>query len=1185
MRSNTSVPATSAAQDRAARRRILETSESIIVKAPAGSGKTELLVQRYLSLLAYACENPRQALAITFTRKAAAEMRARIRRELQQTTEPQEEHKKRTFKIAQALRAKAQQQNWNLDRLISQETVTTIDAFCRTLLALDPLKGGFFTMPDIVEEDAADQLYGQAVRASIQAISTEKKDSLRRQALKEIIYMHGNDIHHLEQNFVQLLKQRAPLLLAIMKEDNDLGTGIAVLCNALVERIQRVAPLELLMRAASLMEQGELGWCREYSGQNKQPPFRRAAVDIDWQNAGLDEWQNLTGFLLTIRGSLRKKVNKGHGFQAKTAEKEQMESLLKDFAAAHKPQADGHPSEMGEFLYYLNCSLSWNKHYAEQEIRQAEVAADLFKMAAAELLKIFKAQAKCDYTEIMLAALQIMEQRHAPSLLAEWLGYQLRHILVDEFQDTSTGQLRLLESLCHSWDAASNNTLFLVGDPMQSIYAFRQADVRIFNRLWEERRLGQVPLQQVVLSRNFRSQEPLVNWCNVNFRTIFPPVADNLLDAVVHTPAQAVREGGDGGDDGSTKPTPSSQTQGRQRHQDDTGVVLLGSRKTEDTNIFANIIAAIKILHSQQPAASIAILVPSRNHIKDLVPLLQEHKLKFNAAQIFASIENPHIMDLLSLTRALYDFSDRLAWYSCLRAPWCGLKLADLVHLSEKEEKRTTWQTLMQLARAKVTSLSADGLQRIQHFVRCLNEAVSLSRRANWSDLIRHTWQQLGGNRLLETEQDQHETELFFTLLQENTQGASLDMEALTNQLNERGAVFESDSPIQLMTIHSAKGLEFDYVFLPVIHKSRGRGRESDPLLLASDFFLEENHGLTLFATHSPTIGDKGEEPAYEMLKSLKNERELQEYRRLFYVACTRARQRLYLHYILDADEKDKVKAPMEKSFLGFLWQNMKDDFRDALEEAQERAEPAQDNRPLQRIPLNRLSESPPLTTTDDSGRASLFSWRSPEDRAQGLLIHRLLEKVTKMNLSSEELSQAKTQKRIMEELRKDLPYYENQLAETGIRRRRKINQAGLAAIEFTLQDAKGRWLLSRGGESELSLARRNRSSIRLDRMFMDKDLCWIVDYKTSNNPDTPFSTEELEDFHRQLLGYAAAVAAMKGAMPIALGVYCPQNGFWKEWRDLPSEWEEPPDDNEWQGVPDDYEWGEAPDDYEDIYE
>ena len=1094
--------------DTQARQASLTIDSSIIVQAPAGSGKTELLVQRYLKLLALACDNPRQIIAITFTRKAAAEMCARIRTELQRSQEPEEAHKKITYGLAQQVLIRAKEKNWDLDRLISQDTVTTIDAFCRFLVALDPVKGNFFTMPDILESTEADNLYEQAVAQSIRIAQQGEM----REALKELIYIHSNDLNQFKQNFAQLLKQRAPLLLAIMKKDNDLQVGIELLCQELLAKLTACAPFDILPAVAQPSQQAVVDWQKQ---QTDTPlPFSAIPSDYDWQNADLASWQNLARLLLTGRGSLRKRLNKRMGFSPRTDHKDEMEGLLEGLAQQASPPADGHPTPTGEFLYYLAQTNSWSDSYQPEELQLAEAAAQFFKLTASQLQQLFKTQGKCDYVEIMLAALEVMEQDYAPSLLAERLGYQLRHILVDEFQDTSIGQLRLLESLSRSWDASTPNTLFLVGDPMQSIYAFRQADVRIFNQLWQTKRLGQVELVPLVLKRNFRSQGKLVDWCNERFATIFPQVADNIIDSVVHTSATA------------THPAEAK------------AVHLIGlKRKREDADsrsLFMPVISELKELVKQP--ASIAILAPSRNHVSELIPLLQEERLDFNAGQIIPSIANPHIMDLLSLTRALYDWNDELSWYACLRAPWCGLRLEDLLFISQNKKEKSIWQYLRQ------DSPPLKATESIHHFVNAIEPAINRIRRSNWSDLVLSSWDNLGGPLLLATEQDQYDTELFFSLLQENSKGALIDIDSLTEQLTSQGAIFENNSQIQLMTIHKSKGLEFDYVFLPMIHK--GWGSSSLEVLLTADFHSNQaKRDFSLFAIHSPS-SEIEKEPGYSMLNRLKKEKEVQEYRRLFYVACTRAKRRLYLHYLIRYDDKDRAKAPGSNSFASLLWHQIQEELCSQLEPlaADQLAQSKEDEFPLLKR-IAKFSPIKPLGTKEDSGPAPLLSWSSPQERTQGGLVHRFLDIITKMNPQAEEIE--KDPKKFLAAIHQQS--YERELSEAGFddsQIEKLINEA-LKAVQQTLADERGRWLLSRSGKSEWQLNRQGKSPIRIDRTFIEDNTRWIVDYKTSAS--LPFSQQELDRFYRQLSLYAEALTAIE-KHPIMLAIYCPQDKYWQEW-------------------------------------
>ena len=157
---------------------------------------------------------------------------------------------------------------------------------------------------------------------------------------------------------------------------------------------------------------------------------------------------------------------------------------------------------------------------------------------------------------------------------------------------------------------------------------------------------------------------------------------------------------------------------------------------------------------------------------------------------------------------------------------------------------------------------------------------------------------------------------------------------------------------------------------------------------------------------------------------------------------------------------------------------------------------------------------------------------------------------LTRMAPTLDRLDDNARQEKLMVELKGNLSVYESELAEAGFSKSQggKLIREGLTAARRTLADPRGRWLISRPGQSEWALARRARPSVRLDRTFIDEGTRWIVDYKTSMDSSVPFSRQHLEQFEKQLNGYAAAISALDKEHPIALAIYGPQNGYWKEW-------------------------------------
>ena len=142
-----------------------------------------------------------------------------------------------------------------------------------------------------------------------------------------------------------------------------------------------------------------------------------------------------------------------------------------------------------------------------------------------------------DFGEITTRAIQSLGSEDAPSDLALRMDYRIQHILVDEFQDTSHSQIRLLDQLTAGWCDGDGRTLFLVGDPMQSIYRFRKAEVSLFIKAWQGQLFDQIQLHPLQLRVNFRSTRPIVDWVNETFPEVMPRESDPVMGAVCYSDA------------------------------------------------------------------------------------------------------------------------------------------------------------------------------------------------------------------------------------------------------------------------------------------------------------------------------------------------------------------------------------------------------------------------------------------------------------------------------------------------------------------------------------------------------------------------------------------------------------------------------------------------------------------------
>ncbi len=170
-----------------------------------------------------------------------------------------------------------------------------------------------------------------------------------------------------------------------------------------------------------------------------------------------------------------------------------------------------------------------------------EALAQLLKHAAAELKLAFAERGRADHTEMAAAARASLTEQGEPSEFALRAASAIRHLLVDEFQDTSLEQFEMLRALTAGWSPGDGRTLFLVGDPMQSIYQFREAEVGLFLRA-RDRGLGEIHFEPLQLRRNFRTCGALVDWINECFAKLFPREDDARLAAIRYLPSVAAQQ-------------------------------------------------------------------------------------------------------------------------------------------------------------------------------------------------------------------------------------------------------------------------------------------------------------------------------------------------------------------------------------------------------------------------------------------------------------------------------------------------------------------------------------------------------------------------------------------------------------------------------------------------------------------
>ena len=528
--------------------------------------------------------------------------------------------------------------------------------------------------------------------------------------------------------------------------------------------------------------------------------------------------------------------------------------------------------------------------------RQWQVLAALFEVlpiAVVQLRLAFQRAGAVDFIEVAVAARTALGPSDAPSDLAYALDYRIQHWLVDEFQDTSHSQFALLEALTAEWQRDDGRTVFLVGDPMQSIYAFRQAEVGLFLQA-RHTGLGSLPLTPLQLTVNFRSQAGLVEWVNDSFADAFPPVEDVARGAVTFESSVAFHEA-----------------------LEDLAVAVHAFPGKNYALEAARVLEIIRQSRVEDPRGSIAVLVRTRSHLLDIVAHLQQAGIRYRAIDIDPLERRPVVQDLLALTRALQHTADRPAWLAILRAPWCGLKLADLLALAGADRNAAVWDLVR---RPELQGqLDDEAQQRLARFIAVMERALPLAGRLPAARLIEKTWMELGGPAGLDSSRAVEDADAFLNLLEKAAPGAGVDLEELHAQM---GKLFaqpdpEADETLQLMTLHKSKGLEFDTVILPGL--ARTPRNDDASLLLWMDQAVLPGQIAPLLAPIKEAGAERDE--LYRWVQSEQSQKFDFEVTRLLYVAVTRARKRLHLLAHCGISQKTgEVLAAGRRTLLGRLW-------------------------------------------------------------------------------------------------------------------------------------------------------------------------------------------------------------------------------------------------------------------------
>jgi len=1227
--------------DRDAREAALDTTRSLLVQAPAGAGKTNLLTQRYLALLAEV-EEPEQILAITFTRAATAEMRHRILKALNEAAEAEAaeaagRESPGEHALARAALRHARLRGWRLLDQPHRLDVQTIDSLCLRLAHGQPLLARLGGALQPTEDARA--LYAAAARRTVALLGSTRPEL--DDALRTLLLRRDNNLIEVESLLAGMLARRdawlgvLPLGGSANGAEVDWDTVRGELEQPFADEHSRVlGSLEAAFEAMPELA-AELLELAAHAASNRADSDKKGLqLDLLQNLEELPEdretWLALASLLLKQDGGWRGRWTVAEGFptDGKGSERNEKERLLQwkrrmEACCANLRAQESGGARLQRGLHGLRGLPP--QGYTDDQWHTLLAVFRVLRRAAGELRLVFAESNAVDFIEIAQAAGQVLRDEGSARGLLESEG--TRHLLIDEFQDTSRAQYRLIAHLLREWSQGDGRTVFLVGDPLQSIYGFRQAEVALFHEtrahglpcgddLDPDRRHACHPLQ---LRHNFRSHSGLVEELNTRFAAMFAGGRDDTFVPAAAWPQAGVEH-------------PYSL------HPFFINAATNADANTDDSPAQARLKEAaevVRVLQGEQPRIAaaeargsgeyrVAVLVRSRSHLSAILPALRAAGIPYRAVDLEPLANQPEVHDLWQLLRALLHADERNSWLTVLRAPWCGLLLRDLHLLAGDDDLALLARPLPELARTRLHLLSPDGQARLSRTLGILEEAL----RTRYSDAnvlslsrwLERTWTALGGPACVD--QTAHEnTAAFFRLLDEvPPDGTDIFRGDFAQRLERLCAAPDTRVSerfgVQLMTVHKAKGLGFEVVLLPGLERKTGQDR-AELLALLQRPRLDTTSGGTLKGEtlEDETLlapvsskedtkhadGDADGSAAYDWVKKQRGARERDERRRLFYVACTRARTRLHLFATI-AVKDGKLGTPTDGSLLAAAWPALGPELEACLQsgtsaEGLALAAAAADSATMQTMQITQTMQTmqtmqitqtmqtmqtmqtiqtidrlppswlPPACAPDvivpmgaPGAAAPLFtrSEGSLAARARGTAMHALLEQLAILHARTPGPSGADSWRAGLQSIAA------RTLREAGLTSA-QVSAATPGIVGHALAvaaDATGSWLLRPHPQAYTERSWHwddagTLRSLRVDRSFLageqpgtEGDYLWVIDYKTGSHAESfqddtgrqEWLAAQQAQWQPQLEAYGnALLAALPQPKPLRYGLFFPE--------------------------------------------
>ncbi|MBP2134332.1 ATP-dependent helicase/nuclease subunit A [Methanomicrobium sp. W14] len=827
---------------------------SLCVTAGAGTGKTHVLVNRYISLIEDAGCRPSEILALTFTDKAAAEMKERVEKEIFEKEGPFWDQIKEEMMWA---------------------NISTFHSFCSKVLREFPVEAGiepgFSVLTDSESEDI--------IKDTINSLFTGKPDPFVKESLDECLCTYGT--YYLELFLREMHRKRryandffealenSPEKTAVMWKEALLQEKLSIATEFWESSVLPKAAGDLFSLSESFAGDGDKG--AKYLKSVKEFLILLKSEDPR------DICRGLLGIAETAGGSKSMGSKKVFG--------DFKENLISSYSAL-KDYADGLPGDI------LAAETTEDTPETKRTLKILKSLYVVYREMEKGIRREKHARGAVDFTDMINLTYSLF--RKYPDIVAKSYSKRFKYVMIDEFQDTDPVQAEITSYILNGGKQKDNrkcSSIFVVGDPKQSIYLFRDADVTQFRRSGEKIK-NEYKGDLVSLDINFRSTKEVLSFVNRIFGEILKETK-KPWDFGYEPVRVSEKRAEDCGSVGLII-TPPGKT--------------VSERAVFEADAVARKIRIItgekKVLVSQKPASwqDIAILIERRNNLKYIEYSLKKYGIPYRVYGGLGLYEKQEVLDAGSVLSFLKNPKDDSSLYAALRSPFFGFSDAEIFRICNG------------YAEGLFEKLKRDESEKSKNACRLLSSWLLYARRVLPSALFRKIISESGIYAVYAGVpgggQAMANLEKLSDIIREREKGGFYTLDRLVSELSSSVSSGEKEGEaepentggdaVTIMTVHASKGLEFPVVIIPGLSDSSPS--DNSPVVVDGEL------GVGIKIPDFETGDDYVNSPPLMVQKYRQRQKMQAEKKRLFYVAATRARD----HLIMCASEPKEMPSSFE---------------------------------------------------------------------------------------------------------------------------------------------------------------------------------------------------------------------------------------------------------------------------------